>query len=77
MARSKFRTVHSGKDNDRRDNEHYMGEPTIPRKDMWHKGFGRIAVVLGTEPPSAVECVPNYQGTGMGVMGSGIKRGQK
>jgi alpha-1,3-mannosyltransferase len=41
----KFRTVHRGKGNDGRNNECYMGEPTLFCKDMWHEGFGRIAVV--------------------------------
>jgi len=41
----KFRTVHRGRGNDGRNNECYMGEPTLFCKDMWHKGFGRIAVV--------------------------------
>jgi hypothetical protein len=41
----KFRTVHRGRGNDGRNNECYMGEPTLFCKDMWHKEFGRIAVV--------------------------------
>jgi alpha-1,3-mannosyltransferase len=41
----KFRTVHRGRGNDGRNDECYMGEPTLFCKDMWHKGFGRIAVV--------------------------------
>lgn len=38
----KFRTAHRGSG---KDEECYMGEPTLFCKDMWHEGFGRIAVV--------------------------------
>jgi alpha-1,3-mannosyltransferase len=41
----KFRTVYRGKGNDGRNDECFMGEPTLFCKDMWHEGFGRIAVV--------------------------------
>lgn len=40
----RFRTVKRGK-GDSEDQEYYMGEPTLFCKDMWHKGYGRIAVV--------------------------------
>jgi alpha-1,3-mannosyltransferase len=37
--------VHKGKSNDERNNECYISEPTLFYKDIWYKGFGRIAVV--------------------------------
>jgi alpha-1,3-mannosyltransferase len=41
----KFRTVKRGKGKDGKDDECYMGEPTLFCKDMWHEGYGRITVV--------------------------------
>jgi alpha-1,3-mannosyltransferase len=40
----RFRTAKRGK-GDGEDQECYMGEPTLFCKDMWHEGYGRIAVV--------------------------------
>jgi alpha-1,3-mannosyltransferase len=41
----KFRTVMRSKGSDSNDKECYMGEPTLFCKDMWHEGYGRIAVI--------------------------------
>jgi alpha-1,3-mannosyltransferase len=61
----KFRTVHRAKS---ADEECYMGEPTLFCKDMWHEGYGRIAVVpsvnVGYDDEESVKVKQTHGRTG-------------
>jgi alpha-1,3-mannosyltransferase len=73
--RIKFRTVHRGKGE---DEECYMGEPTLFCKDMWHEGYGRIAVVpsvnVGYDDVESVKVKQTHGWTGEWVEREGEMR---